>query len=69
MSHTVEIIIKRDGTMTSHVEGIVGPSCAEKTQWVARLGRLVKGEETEAYHAHVDSYVSEEEKNEVKSEW
>jgi hypothetical protein len=69
MAHTVEIIIKRDVTMTSNVEGIVGPSCAEKTQWVARLGRLVKGEETEAYYQHVDSCVSEEETTEVKSEW
>lgn len=50
MSHRIVITVHPGGTMESRVEGIEGPSCAEKSAWLDRLGRVTQHEHTEDYY-------------------
>jgi len=60
--HTVTIVVKKGGKVTSEVEGIAGPSCATKTAWLDRLGREVEHEDTD------EMYLTETvEENETES--
>lgn len=50
MGHRVIITIAPGGKVVSRVEGIAGPSCAQKTAWLDSLGQVVHVEDTpEAY--------------------
>ena len=60
--HTVTIVVKKGGKVTSEVEGIAGPSCVIKTAWFDRLGREVEHEDTD------EMYLTETvEENETES--
>lgn len=49
-SHQIEILIAKDGTITSTVKGIAGPSCAGIADWLANLGQITDTAHTEDYY-------------------
>jgi hypothetical protein len=50
MPHRIVITVLPGGKMESRVEGVAGPSCAEKSAWLDRLGRVTEHEPTEAFY-------------------
>jgi len=46
MTYKVKFVVKKGGKIESTVEGIKGPSCLAKTQWVNQLGKVVSDSDT-----------------------
>lgn len=61
--HTITFVIKLGGEMETTVEGIDGPECEKATEWLDRLGKVVRHEHTADYHAHVSQETVKESVN------
>ena len=46
MTYKVKFVVRKGGQIESTVEGIKGPSCLEKTQWLDNLGTVVEHSDT-----------------------
>jgi hypothetical protein len=56
--HQIILTIKTDGTMTSQVSGVSGPSCADLTKWVKQLGVVENEQNTPDYYKSDDQGVT-----------
>lgn len=64
MTYRVKFVVKPGGRIETTVEGIKGPSCLEKTQWLEDLGKVEHIDDTpEACE------LEEEETEEVDYDW
>lgn len=48
--HQIILVIKPDGTMTSQVTGVSGPSCADLTKWIKQMGTVEDEKNTTDYY-------------------
>lgn len=52
MPAQIKIVVKPDGSISTVVEGVQGPSCKELSSWLAALGKTVdEGATADAYQA------------------
>ena len=48
--HTIEIVIDRDGKLTSEVRDIAGADCTTLTKWLDELGEVEVDSKTPDYY-------------------
>ena len=48
--HTIEIVIDRDGKLTSEVKDIAGADCTTLTKWLDELGEVEVDSKTPDYY-------------------
>ena len=55
--------------ITSRVEGLPGPSCADAARWLLSFGTVTHTEDTEEAYLHETTEVSEDEKLKTGGDW
>jgi len=54
MQHNIKLVIKKDGTIESRVQGIQGPNCSVVSSWLDNLGVVTLDEPTDDFYIEED---------------